>query len=182
MTDLCACGCGERVPPPLVRRGKHSRQYVNVAHRERAAYLRRVPTYTAKRPAYKPRLENKAYPSVGKCMVEMGVLTISESNTREHWAPKADRVAAQRQAVIFCLKVAREHVDKSAVRRVTFQRCGGARKLDYPVNLSAAFKHVQDAVAEWLGVTDAPSGPVKWVVDEFQDQAAPQGIRITFES
>ena len=179
MTDLCACGCGEHVPPPFKRRGTHPRKYVDIAHRERAAYLRRVPTYAAKRKAYKPRLENTSTASDGKCVVEMGVRVVSEQNTHTHWRVLANRTKMQKQAVTFLLKIAREHVDSKSVKRVTFQRCGG-RKLDSD-NLVGAFKHVRDAVAVWLGADDGPDGGIRWVVDQNQDTAAAQGIRITFE-
>lgn len=179
MTDLCACGCGEHVPPPFHRRGAHSYKYVNVAHRERAAYLRRVATYSAKRKVYKPRLENTSTASVGKCVVEMPVLVVSEANTHTHWRVLANRTKMQKQAVTFLLKIATEHVDKKCVTRVTFQRCGG-RKLDSD-NLVGAFKHARDAVSKWLGVDDGPDGAVTWVVDPEQDTTSAQGIRIAFE-
>jgi len=181
MTDFCACGCGERVPPPFVRRGIHPRKYVDIAHRERAAYLRRVPTYAAKRPAYKPRLENKVFLTGqdGRVTVEMPVRVVSEQNTRGHWRVGHARAASQKQAVTFLLKDAREHVDKKFVQRVTFQRCGG-RKLDSD-NLVGAFKHVRDAVAVWLGADDGPDGGIAWIVDQNQDTQSAVGIRITFE-
>jgi predicted Fe-S protein YdhL (DUF1289 family) len=75
----------------------------------------------------------------------------SEANQREHWAAKHRRRKAQQAAV-------RAHLLAFAARPppppvvVTLTRLGG-RRMD-PDNLAGACKHVQDAIAKWLGLDD----------------------------
>lgn len=84
--------------------------------------------------------------------------TVSEANTREHWAPRAKRAKLQRTAAA---SICSEYYGKvKPPVRVTLVRIG-KRKLDSD-NLAGSFKHVQDGVADALRVDDGDDSKVLW--------------------
>jgi hypothetical protein len=86
------------------------------------------------------------------------LVTISESNAREHWSRRARRVRAQREAVAQRLR--RVPLPPTRAVEVRLTRVS-PRALDDD-NLRGALKSVRDAVAMWLGVGDGPTGPIVW--------------------
>lgn len=83
--------------------------------------------------------------------IEVPIRLVSESNMREHWKAKWRRKREQQGialAYLARLKLPIHWMTWS----ITLTRIG-KRRLD-PGNLEASFKHVQDAVAEWLGIDD----------------------------
>ena len=110
----------------------------------------------------------------------MPIRTYSEANQREHYMAKARRAKAQRLQSALLL---RHHfgrrvdllADPQAIR-VTLTRLG-ARKLDKD-NLAGSFKHVQDGVADWLGIDDG-SPILRW--EYAQETGRRYGVRVRIE-
>lgn len=86
-----------------------------------------------------------------------GLRTVSESNQREHWSRRARRTRDQKRHAMLCLNSHRAPSPPVLVRLVRI----APRRLD-PGNLEASLKHVQDAVATWLGVDDGDTAAVTW--------------------
>ena len=82
--------------------------------------------------------------------IEVPIRTVSESNMCEHWAAKHRRKKQQQRVVALVLRGAASRPDD--VSRVRLTRLA-PRRLDTDNGVSA-LKHVQDAVARWLGVDD----------------------------
>lgn len=96
------------------------------------------------------------------------IKVVSEANMSEHWSTKRKRKKSQQQAVAAYLsghKIPR----KSVITFTKLNRVKG-RKLDKD-NLAGAFKHVQDAVADLIGIDDGESC-VQW---EYGQMAWPKG-------
>lgn len=83
---------------------------------------------------------------------------VSESNQRDHWAAKARRVKAQRQAVAYAW-VAADLPMHRRPRQVTLTRVA-PRRLDDD-NLARSLKAVRDQVAQECGFDDRE--PVRWI-------------------
>lgn len=91
--------------------------------------------------------------------VTIPIRTVSEANSRDHWAKKAKRAKQQRQAVLTALCSRSPEVRAQLYRKaldggivVTLTRVG-KRKLDSD-NLSRSCKAPRDSVAQWLGIDD----------------------------
>lgn len=94
-----------------------------------------------------------------------GLKLVSEANraSHEHWRVRQNRVKEQRDLVALALVVTRAPRLTGRLD-CTITRCGG-RGLDSD-NLAGSGKAVRDAIAEHLGVSDGPRGPVRWRVDQ----------------
>lgn len=122
------------------------------------------------------------------------IRTVSESNARQHWAQKAKRAKAQRQAVTLCARAAGhkecpcgkcvQWLETMAVTRggthfeaprmwVTLTRIA-PRELDTD-NLSRSFKAIRDQVAAHLGIDDR-SKDVAWCY--AQQKGKPNEYRV----
>lgn len=106
-----------------------------------------------------------------------GLKVRTPGNGRRVWQVEAREAKEQRAvAKLFCsqLGTAVRDAARSAPRlSVRFVRIGG-RKLD-PTNLVGAMKHVQDGMADWLGVDDRSD----WYHWEWPTQEAGEcGVRI----
>lgn len=91
----------------------------------------------------------------------------STANLREHWATKARRMKAQRNAVALAMLAEKRALLDLHARlargedlRCVLMRCS-PRKLDDD-NLASAFKAIRDEVAKQLGVDDG-GDRVEWV-------------------
>lgn len=103
-------------------------------------------------------------------MLEIPIRTVSEANRREHWAPKAKRVAEQRA---LARMMTQQHA--SAIPRypltITLTRIA-PRSLDMDDNLNGSMKAIRDGIADALGIKDNDTrvwwryaqeqGPPKW--------------------
>lgn len=107
---------------------------------------------------------------------------VTLENTREHWKAKAAKARFVRgQVVLFLSALAGGKPRPEAPYAVTLTR-HASRKLD-PGNLEACFKHIQDAVAEWLGVNDGDGKKVRWVYRQKKIAAnGRHGCEILIES
>lgn len=85
------------------------------------------------------------------------IKTVSEANTREHWALKHRRKKAQQADFAMLWRYHKAKVTLPAV--ITFTRYS-CNLLDAD-NLAGAFKHVQDQLARELGIDDG-SSLVQW--------------------
>jgi len=104
---------------------------------------------------------------------------VSESNAREHWAKRHLRKKQQQADAYFLLLSAPNARQVRACGppyRVTLTRIG--RKYD-PGNNEISFKHVQDLVAQWLGVDDGDESRVSW---KYEQEKGPVGLRIVIEA
>ena len=112
------------------------------------------------------------------------IRTVSELNRREHWAARAKRTAANRDAVACALKVRAPPPLPVSVRLTRI----APRALDSD-NLAGALKATRDQVAVWLGlpiakrrgrpVADDRDPRVAWAVD--QRRAGPHSYGVEIE-
>lgn len=98
--------------------------------------------------------------------VEIPIRTVSETNQREHWAQKHRRKRWQQ----FMTKVVLRRMAKKpkSVIQVRLTRLA-PRRLDTD-NGVGALKHVQDALAEWLGINDGDVR-VRWFYGQEKSKA-----------
>ena len=83
------------------------------------------------------------------------VKTVSEANTREHWAVKADRAKRQRLAAHLCTLAALCRAGwKYGGERVIIRLCRKSTKQLDGDNLQSSQKHVRDGIADALEVDD----------------------------
>jgi len=85
----------------------------------------------------------------------------SAANLREHWAVRARRTRAQRDAAFVLGRL----LPRWSVP-LTIALCRVAPRLLDSDNLASALKGVRDGIADALGVSDAPSGGVEWVYSQ----------------
>ena len=107
------------------------------------------------------------------------MVTVSESNKREHWHKAAKRHKIQKQTVLFELMAYR--IPKSLPVEITMTRLS-PRQLDDD-NLTAAFKYIRDAIAEYfipgLAVGRADNDPgFTWKYT--QEKSTAKGIGLEF--
>ncbi len=81
--------------------------------------------------------------------VVMPIRTVNSLNRRGHWAAKAHTAKKQRHAAYWMLYTSPKPSPPCAI---TLTRIA-PRKLDSD-GLAASFKHVQDGIADWLGIDD----------------------------
>lgn len=84
--------------------------------------------------------------------IELPIRTVSESNMREHWAPKAKRAKWQRNVVALAVRPRLAGMLDRVPCVVTLTRIA-PRALDDD-NLARSFKAIRDQVAAELGVDD----------------------------
>jgi hypothetical protein len=102
--------------------------------------------------------------------VTVPVQTVSELNRRDHWAKKHRRTRSQKDTALLVLRTARV-VDRQAMVPPYVVRL--VRIAPRPIhdfdNLLSGMKAVRDAVAHFLGVSDADllgRGDVRWLVEQ----------------
>ena len=86
--------------------------------------------------------------------------TVSEMNTREHWAARYRRKQNQQEAVAVAMLNALRGRKVQLPCVVTLTRIG-PKKMDND-NLAGAMKHCQDQIARQLGVDDGDESRVKF--------------------
>lgn len=113
------------------------------------------------------------------------VRVVTLENERKHWKAKASQAASQRKQAIdalwwaynssWCSDAPEGWLIVPAVEGVvtTLTRFGVGR-LD-PGNLEGCFKHLQDGIAEWLGVNDGGED-AGWVYK--QEKSDRYGVRV----
>lgn len=105
---------------------------------------------------------------------------VSEANQREHWAARYRRKEDQQDFMKLVLPMAGRFLKGALVKLIRLERYG--KTLD-PDALPGSFKHVQDAIADWLlpgllpGRADAH---FKWDYVEAVDADGCKGLRVTF--
>ncbi len=97
--------------------------------------------------------------------VEMPIHTVSLLNKREPWQVTARRKRLQREMVRRQLANLKPPALPVAVNLTRIS----AGRLDTHDNLPSAFKHVVDALAQWLGVDDSDPR-VTWSYDQGKGQ------------
>lgn len=107
--------------------------------------------------------------------VLLPIRTVSEMNNSDHWAEYQRRNKAQQDEIKTSLRRLFDFFRVELPCWVRLTRIG-ARKLDSG-NLEASFKHVQDAVAELIGVDDG-SDLITWRYDQIVDRTAGYGVKI----
>lgn len=97
---------------------------------------------------------------------------VSESNQRQHWATKAKRAKAQRQAVAWAWRLAGWPSRCKPVQVLLVRLAPGRLDDD---NLAGAFKAVRDQIAAECGFDDGDES-VRWVYE--QERAKEYGVRV----
>lgn len=125
-------------------------------------------------------------PTCGQCLpvewrhvltVTVPIRTVSEANTREHWAKKAARHKAQRGGTYLMVSSRLPKQKPKGKIRVTITRIA-PRKLDGD-NLAISCKHVRDGVSDALSLADdRESDYLEWVTTQERGKYA---VRITIE-
>jgi hypothetical protein len=110
---------------------------------------------------------------VGAMIITVNIRTVAGQNVREHFAVRAKRVKAEKEAVAWSL-VGKEKPPIPCSVRLT--RVAPSAGVDDD-NLVGAMKAVRDAVAAWLGVDDKHSRQVRYVYDQ---KRGPWGLTIEF--
>jgi hypothetical protein len=107
---------------------------------------------------------------------------VSEANSHAHWRQRQKRAKEQRFVVTSALRFA-DCYDSFRGRLATGTECAqvhlhrvAPRALDSD-NLQGAFKHVRDAVAEFLGLDDR-SGRYEWVYGQQKARPKEYGVRV----
>ena len=111
-------------------------------------------------------------------MIDVPIRTVSEANSRDHWAKKARRVKAQRDVVGMYLGIYFSQHRKPSLPCVVRLTRSGGRHLDDD-NLRSALKAVRDEVAKWLNINDGGT-LVKW--EYAERKAKTQSVIIEWES
>jgi hypothetical protein len=129
-----------------------------------------------------PRVPRRPAKLVGPALaieIVVPLRVVSELNTRGHWSRRHRRAAAARDAWLLTLHhFGLRGVEVQFPAVVTFRRLGG-RKLDSD-NLVGAFKHLRDAVSDWMGCDDGDESKVVWVYGE-QHPGGPCGVCVRVE-
>lgn len=93
--------------------------------------------------------------------LKLPIRTVSELNTREHWAKTHRRRKMQREVVGHCLNTKQ----RPSLPVDVFLTRLAPRAFDRGDNLNASFKAIRDQIAAWLGVDDADERVV-WHYDQ----------------
>ena len=97
--------------------------------------------------------------------VTLPLRLVTLENQREHWAKKAKRAKMQRWSSAMAMRGRQPYFDGDGSVRATLTRIA-PRRLD-PGNFQGCFKHVQDGVADWLGIDDGDPR-IEWVYQQEQ--------------
>jgi hypothetical protein len=97
-----------------------------------------------------------------------GMTLVSETNRRDHWAAKHRRAASQRAIAAAAVRMTVGKLEGPIRVELVYH---STRKMDAG-NIAAAFKAVQDGVADALGVDDGDDSYYQWVYT-----SAPDGSR-----
>jgi hypothetical protein len=110
--------------------------------------------------------------------VVVPIRTMSESNRsrHEHWSTTKKRVDAQHEAVRISLRARSTRCPFPVPMTVTLTRMSPGR-LDTG-NLGSAMKHVQDAVARWIGIDDRHDHLVEYTYRQEKTKRGAWGVRI----
>ena len=104
------------------------------------------------------------------------IRTVSEANQREHWAKKAKRAKGHRSVVAWALSSRGVKGLLGRPLSVTLTRIA-PRGLDAD-NLAGSFKHVQDGVADALGIDDRH---IVWVYEQRKGKPKEYAVEIRIE-
>lgn len=99
---------------------------------------------------------------------------VSEANQRGHWSLKYKRQQEQQEHMAYVLPLAGKLMKGALVKLIKLERYGKRMDSD---NLPGSFKHVQDAIAAWLGADD---GDLEWAYAQTVDAEGCKGLRVTF--
>ena len=104
------------------------------------------------------------------------VKVVSEANQREHHMAKHRRKKDQQKVTLLVLQSKHASGASFAARTVWLTRviANRGKSMDAD-NLAGSFKHVQDAVAKWLGIDD---GKLRWAYFQVRGHAPAVNIEI----
>jgi hypothetical protein len=168
---------------PAVVRRQIARGAAKAIERSRYTMERRSETLPAKRirksmPLLKPFAGTEG--SVLEIVVPLRLVSLSNVSQREHWTTKHKRARAQHAAIDLHLDIGRKLFRSPPFWddgiAITMTRIG-PRRFD-PGNNEASLKHVQDAIASWLGIDDG-SRLLTWKYEQETERG--YGVRIRIE-
>jgi hypothetical protein len=101
--------------------------------------------------------------------------TVSESNAHEHWRRRQKRAKEQRGLIAM---VCRSKLDTPLIPcKIRLTRIA-PRKFDQG-NLPGSFKHVQDGVADWIGIDDRRDDLVKYEYAQTQGKPREYAVMVS---
>jgi len=108
----------------------------------------------------------------------MSIRTVSEANSREHWAKKMNRVKRQRTAArLATMQAMRGQTADTMPGKITVYLCRvGKRKLDSD-NLAGSFKAIRDGIADALKIDDGDER-IEW---HYRQERGEYGVRVSVE-
>jgi hypothetical protein len=123
---------------------------------------------------------------MNKVSFSIPIRTVSEANQREHWGAKNKRKLRQQEEVALGLYNADVPRGREC-RKPLFLPCTvtltryGAKALDSD-NLVGSFKHVQDAIARWIGVDDGEVDKVKFQYSQIANGKREYAVNVEIAS
>ena len=110
---------------------------------------------------------------MSELVIVFPIHTRSEANLREHWAKKAQRVRAQRNAAFLMLWASEITIRGST--EITITRIA-PRRLD-DVNLLSSIKAVQDGVCDALGIDDGDPA-ITWHYSQLKGKPKEYAVEV----
>lgn len=109
-------------------------------------------------------------------VVLLPIRTVSEANraSSEHWRVRYKRALSQRGTTKAIFAAFWRGAKMKLPVHVTLTRCAPSAGLD-PDNLPTSTKHVQDGIADVLGVDDGDATKVTWA---YQQERGPYAVRV----
>lgn len=106
--------------------------------------------------------------------LRLPIRTVSESNAHEHWRKRAKRAKEHRYTTAL---MCRANLAKPSIPcRIRLTRIA-PRKLDQG-NYPGSLKHVQDGVADWIGIDDRHDHLVKYEYDQKRGQPREYAVMV----
>lgn len=108
---------------------------------------------------------------------EIPIRVVSEANQREHWAKRSVRVKHQKYyAAVFAPRGMKSKLSLPLTVKFTRTYPNVGKPMDTD-NLAGSFKHVQDVIAELLGVDDG-DGRIEWQYAQEKVGGKDYGVQV----
>ena len=110
--------------------------------------------------------------------IYLPIRTVSESNQSEHWAFRARRAQQQRSIAVAVIRSELRQFGYLPPHLITMTRIA-LRRLDVG-NLATSMKHVQDGVADALGINDGDAR-ISWLYAQRKGKPQEYAVEVEIE-